>query len=1156
MKKTLLFFVSFGIVLSGSSAEHTLFSKLSGKSEINIMELQNSITGIVTGPEGPLEGVTVTVKGTSVSTVTDMDGQYSIEAEEGNTLIFSSIGFRSQEVPINDSTVNVELKGDDTSLDEVVVVGYGQQKKANLTGAVSSINTKENLESRPIADVGRAIQGASPGLSVTIPSGEIGSDPSIKIRGALGSFESGSEPLVLVDNVEVPSIQYVNPNDVEDITVLKDAAASSIYGAKAAFGVILITTKDGADSEKINVNYSNNFSFQNPYKKLEMGRVNALKYTVDALDRVGAVKTGAFYMVSRENYEKAVEWEEKYGNSIGPDDPTVYGRDWYVDPGDPTVKYGVRTYDPYDYMIREWAPTQTHNASVSGAVGKTRFNTSFAALDQKGMMKAGNSDKFTRYNGSIKVNTEVHDRVKIRAGALFSQRNKVYPYITNSTTADHWLYMYRWGPIYPMGVDEYGNILRSPHGEAEMANDARMKRNYMNLNIGSTIDLMDNWTVDIDYSFSNEDYNWLRNGTRYTAADTWVAANKRVNDNGDQVYVDEEGNEVDPATSGAIPAYDLNYHTYTAKGSAPDHIYARSENQYKHTINAYTTYNLRLQDMHDFKFMVGLNRVTDNGSYNWTERPELLDIHNPQFDLATGVYDGSGGQNWGAQLGYFGRINYVFKDRYLFEGNLRYDGSSNFPADLKWRWFPSMSAGWVVSEEPFMDWSREVLDQFKLRASWGTIGNQKVRPNLYVADMDNYQSSWIVGSDKGNAVGVPSFIDPEVTWEDIETINFGLDARFFNNQFGVTVDVYQRNTNNMFAPLEGTTFTLGGEAPLGNFGKLETKGYEIEIDYNHQFDNGLGINLRASLDDTKSRMYGYTSLRTIGVNYDGRVYGDIWGYETDRLYQLDDFVLDSDNKPQLVDLTEDMTKWYGSGGEKAYELKEGPNGEKPVYQPRLQNSGEFYFGPGDVKFKDLNGDGEIDDGEGTIDNPGDKRIIGNSTPRFQYGFRVGADYEGFDFSVFFQGVGKRELWGAGFLAIPGFNTSDGAMPAAIVDDYWTPENTGAFYPAAYNNAGAEDVNNMQVQSRYLLDMSYLRVKNLTLGYSLPYSFINKAKISNLRVYLSLENFFTWDKLRGLPIDPEEVPGISMFNDENYNSGRTGVGTPTFKSASFGVQLNF
>lgn len=1117
---------------------------------------QKSVSGKVTDASDnqPLPGVTVFVKGNNMrSAQTNVQGEYTINVNTGDVLVFQFIGMENAERTVGSSnTINVVLQASTQNLEEVVVVGYGTQRKGNLTGAVSSISVKENLESRPIADVGRAIQGTTPGLSVTIPSGEVGTDPTIRIRGAISSVQGNSSPLILLDNVEIPSIQYVNPDDIESITVLKDAASSSIYGAKAAFGVILLTSKTGTSAEKVNVNYSNNFSYQNPFKKFEMGRVNALKYTMDALDRIGAPETGAFYKVNRESYERAVEWEKKYGSTIGPNDPTVYGRDWYVDPGSPTKKYGVRTYDPYDYMIREWAPTHTHNLSLNGTVNKTRYTASFGALDQSGMLKPGDSDNFSRYNAALRLSTELNKYVTMRGGAMFAQRNKTYPYATNSTTADPWLYMYRWSSLYPMGYDDNHNPIRSPWSENRAANDASMLRNYINLNAGATFNINSDWKVDVDYNFTNEDYGWRRNGTRFTGANSWVAAKQRFDASGNPVYVNGEGQVVSATDPGAMLAYDLSNDTYTANGSNPDHIYQRSENEYRHTLNAFTTYELNLTQDHDFKFIAGLNRVTFNGTYHWAQRTDLIDITNPQFDLAVGDVTGSGGEYWDSQLGFFGRVNYAFQNKYLLEGNLRYDGSSKFPTDLQWRWFPSFSAGWVASEESFMEWTKPVLSNLKFRGSWGTIGNQTVPSDLYISNMTAGQTNWLVNGDRTNSVGTPKLNVPSVTWEDIESLDLGVDARFFANRLGVSFDWYQKKTNNMFAPLEGTTWTIGSAAPLGNFGTLTTKGIELAVDFTHRFDNGLGINFRANLDDSKSVFSGYTSQRTTGVNYDGRVYGDIWGYETDRLYQYSDFVLDANGQPQLVNLTSDMTKYYTSGGGKVYLL----NGDHPVYQPRFQNSTNFYFGPGDVKFKDLNGDGEIDNGDGTIDNPGDMKIIGNSTPRYQYGFRLAADYKGFDISTFFQGVGARKVWGVGFLAIPGFNVADGAMPASFVDDYWTPDNQGAFYPAAFNNAGGTNTNNMQIQSRYLLDMSYLRIKNITLGYTIPRDILDRVKINNLRVYASLENFFTWDKLNGLPIDPEEVAGNSIFNSSNYNSGRTGVGTPTFKSASFGIQLNF
>ncbi len=1131
-----------GVVALGNHASWTNASSV----------LQNTVTGTVSGPDGPLAGVTVSVVGSSVKASTDESGKFSISAAVGSTLRFSYVGYESKEVTVAGNTMSVTLQSSSDLLDEVVVVGYGTQKKGNLTGAVSTISVKDNLEGRPIADVGRGIQGVTPGLTVTVPSGEVGSDPRIKIRGAVASLQASGDPLILLDNVEIPSIQYVNPDDIESITVLKDAASSSIYGAKAAFGVILITTKTGAKGEKIDISYSNNFSFQNPFKQYEMGRINALKYTKDAMERVGANISGAFYYVTPEGYELAKEWDDKYGSTLGPNDPTVFGRDWIVDPTTPSRKIGLRTYDPYDYMVREWAPTITNNASINGSVGRTKYTATFGHIAQSGMLKAGDSDKFKRANAAVRVSTDVSDYLTLRAGAMFSQRQKLYPYATISTTADPWYYMYRWSSVYPMGLDENGSKIRSPWSEYEDANEASMKRNYINLNAGATVNMTKNWRLDVDYNFTNEDYDWFRPGTRFTAANSWIAPIKRLDANGNQVYVDNTGAVVAAGSPGAIAAYDLNTHEYTAPGANPDHVYARAAYEYKHTFNAFSTYNLNLENGHEFKFMLGSNLVSDYGKYNWTQKTNLLDLSNPQFDLASGTVTGSGGTFWTSQVGFFGRVNYAYKNKYLLEANARYDGSSKFVDDLIWRWFTSASAGWVASEENFMQWAKPALSHLKFRGSYGVIGNQAVPASLYTPNMFPYETLWIGGQNKYYGVPTPTFSLRDISWEDLETIDFGVDARFLNNKLGLVFDYYVRNTNNMFVGLQGTTWTTGGAAPLGNFGTLKTKGYEVAVDYNHRFNNGLGINVRANFDDAISRFYNVTSQRTTGSYYDGSAYGDIWGYETDRLYQMDDFVLGADGKPKLIKLTEDMTKYYANGDGQAYQLKD-PNG---VYQPRLENTNTFNFGPGDVKFKDLNGDGEIDNGDGTVDNPGDRKIIGNTTPRYNYGLRLGADYKGFDFSIFFQGTGQRAMWGNGALAIAGFNTADGAMPAAIVNDYWTPDNTGAFYPAAFNNAGSNDANNMQVQSKYLLDLSYTRIKNITFGYVLPKSFIAPAKLSNVRVYVALENFFTWDKLNGLPIDPEVVSGFSMFNEDNYNAGRTGVGTPTFKSASFGVQLNF
>ena len=1106
------------------------------------------ITGNIVDIYGdPIIGANIIEMGTSNGTITDINGAFSLDVANDAVVQITYIGYHSQNVNTSGNTnFNITLIEDAQSLEEVVVVGYGTQRKESLTGAVSSINVEETLGSRPISDVGRGLQGSTPGLSVIIPSGEVGSDPLIKIRGQIGSFEGGSQPLILLDNVEIPSIQIVNPNDIESISILKDAASASIYGAKGAFGVVLITTKKGANQDRVDVQYSNNFAWQNISKKMEMGMLDAMEYSILSMERVGASVAGAFWQITRESYEKSKDWHSTYG-SMGPDQEMVYGRDWYVDANN--RKLGLRTYDPYDYMIREWTPTMTHNLSVNGRSGKTNFNVGLGYLHQTGLMEPAKHDDFTRYNGTIRLSTEVSKYVTLRAGAIYSNRDKRYPYITNSTTADPWLYLYRWGPVQPMGT-ENGDPIRSPASEARQANTANQENKYFNVNVGALVNLTDNWTVDFDFTNANETYINNRLGTRYTALNSWGGALPLNDESGNRIYVNDLGQSVPSTTQGALPGYHLSLTEYTGHGANPDHIYRNVLNGVTNTLNIFTTYNLNLKQDHAFKFMLGMNRVTYDGKNNWSQQTDLADITNPQFGKAVGTMTSGGNTYWDAQLGYFGRINYALKNRYLLEGSLRYDGSSKFPSRLWWRFFPSVSAGWMITEEPWMEWIQPTVSWMKIRGSWGVIGDQTVPSGLYSPSMTTTQTMWLDGAAKTVAVGTPSAITRDITWQDLENANLGLDLRFFNNALGVTFDVFRRDTKNMIVPGEGVSLTFGAGAPKGNFGSMRTEGWDLSVDYKHTFANGLAISLMGTMSDAVTTILKYGDTQSVDGWYEGKKYGEIWGYRTDRLYQESDFVLDANGNPERIVLTANESAKYA--GRTANKLSDS-NG---VYQAFLQNNSNFFFGPGDVKFVDLNGDGEIDAGSRLIDDHGDLEIIGNSTPRFEYGLRLGADWHGVDASVFLQGIGSRQVWGVGFLSTPGFHASDGAMPQTIAGDFWRPDRTDAYYPAPYNMAGSNSGNNMQVQSKYLLDMSYLRIKNITVGYSFPPSVINKVMINQLRVYLSLENFFTFDNLRGLPIDPEVISGYSMFNDTNYNSGRTGVGTPTFKSGSVGLQINF
>lgn len=1115
-------------------------------------QLQTQIVnGLVVDVNGePVIGASVVEKGTTNGGITDINGKFTLNVKPGSTLQISFVGYQTQEVKAT-KTVKVVLKEDSELLSEVVVVGYGTQKKANLTGAVATVDVNKTLDSRPIADIGRGLQGSVPGVNITIPTGEIGSDPLIKIRGQIGSISGNNTPLILLDNVEIPSIQIVNPNDVQSISVLKDAASSSIYGSKAAFGVILITTKSGAQTDKFEVSYSNNFSWQDPAKSIEIGGIEALQYTLDAqINRGEPMPAGGFWRISPESLEKAIEWQKQYGGKVKWNDPVVYGRDWYYDGKD---KYGYRLYDAAKAMVRNWAPTMSHNLSVNGKSGKTSYNIGLGYLDQSGMSKTAKKDDLKRYNASVSVTSELNKYLTVRASSIYSDRNKRYPGIGN-TSADPWLYMYRWSPLFPMGVTEHGNPLKEPSYEMAASNTDNLQNKYYNVNLGFTLNITKNWDVKFDYTYDRQTSETNSSVTQYEAGATWYAPTAWI-ENGSQVFVNEQGERVD---TGGMPAYRFPVEKYyNSSGPGASQVGYQNKSVDNNTFNIYTTYNLQLgaEKEHAFKFMVGMNRVTSKWSSHKGWKTNLIDLTNPQFPLASGDQFIEGDRNWEAQLGFFGRLNYSFEDRYFLEANIRRDGSSKFPKNLQWRWFPSFSAGWVFTNESFMKPVENILSFGKFRASWGSIGDQTVSNTLYKAILADGQSSWLDGSgNKMPLYGTPSLVDSDISWQEIETLDFGVDLRFFKNKFGVTFDWYRRDTKNMIIEGESLPVTLGATAPKGNYGSLRTKGWELSADFTHRFSNGLGINVMASISDATTYITkGADYLtpwedRKLGTTYStGRRYGDIYGFVTDRLFQKEDFVYGADGQIEKITVIYNGTAHTTNKQSSPY----------PVYQVHYEDNNKLIFAPGDVKFVDLDGDGYITPGTGTNGNPGDQTVIGNSTPRYEYSFRLGADYKGIDFSIFFQGIGKRQIWGSGQLAIPGYNAKEGALPKTFTTDYWTEERTDAFYPRAWNLGGSNTGFSMQKQSRYLLDMSYLRIKNITLGYTFPENLLSKVYISKARLYMSLENFFTFDKLNGLPIDPEAISGYSMFrSDSNYNLGRTGMGTPVFKTLSCGVQLTF
>lgn len=1118
------------------------------KAEVD--QTRKTIQGTVVDIKGEaVIGANIVEVGTNNGTVTDINGNFNLNVDNEAILRISFIGYLEQTVNTQGKTsFNIILREDTKSLDEVVVVGYGTQKKANLTGAVSSINVEDVLGSRPISDVGRGLQGTIPGLSVTISSGEVGSQPTLKIRGQIGSIEGSSNPLILVDNVEVSNLQLINPNDIESVSVLKDAAASSIYGSKAAFGVILVTTKKGALTESNEITYSNFMSWQKPFKDIEIAGIEGLEYTLDAHKNMnGAGPAGGFWRIDDESLAKAKEWQEKYAGVVGTYDPVIYGRDWIFRDGQ---KYGYRIYDPVETMVKNSAFSQNHNLSLNGRRKDTSYNLGIGYLGQKGMMKPAKHDDFRRYTGSISLNTKLTDFFSVRGGAMYSDATKRYPNSATGFSADPWLYLYRWSRLFPTAVKDHGNEIRDPYFDTKNAHDAINRNRYTNLNLGTTIDFTDKWDLKADYAFSSQFNQNSSSRPTMSGGLHWYAPVEWKDENGNQVYVDDEGNVV---VTGGMPGYMFPMTEYISADQS--YIYKNTYASDMHTLNIVSTYDLMLNDAHRFNFMLGSNIVGNKWESHWSQRNNLIDNNNPQFEFAVGTQQSGGGTNWDSQVGFFGRMNYSFMDKYLLEANLRYDGTSKFPTNLRWRWYPSFSGGWVITNESFMEPLNPVLSFAKLRGSWGVIGDQSVSNSLYLAMMDIAENNWIGNNGKKVfEMGNPNAISAGIGWQDIETINLGLDMRFFRNQLGFVFELYQRYTKNMIIAGEALPATYGSTAPKGNFGNLRTRGWEIAADYSHRFENGLRIGVNANLSDaitdiTKAADWNTPwENRYINNTYTtGKRYGDIYGYVTDRLYQKGDFVYDENGNFKQTTII-----WEGNA-----KVTNQLAGNNPVYQTYFEDGNQILLmKPGDVKFVDVNGDGYITPGKSTFGDPGDRVVIGNTTPRYEYGLRLDADYKGFDLAVFFQGVGKRSIWGDGQLAIPGYHVKDGAMPLVFAKNYWREDRTDAFYPRAWNLSGTNSGYVMVPQTRYLLDMSYFKIKNITFGYSIPERFLQHIYLKNARIYCSLENFITFDNLHGLPIDPEAVSRYSMLRSEGeYNLGRTGTSNPTFKSASLGVQIS-
>lgn len=1048
----------------------------------------------------PVSGANVVASNTTYGTTTDSLGRFSLDVRGAKTIAVSAVGYGTKTVGVSNAiNLRIALEPTAGNLEQVVVVGYGTQKKINLTGAVATVDIDKTLGSRPIPDVSRGLQGSVAGLTITTPTGEIGTNPAIRLRGMTGSLNSpnGAQPLILVDNVELPNLQMINPDDIESISVLKDAASASIYGTRAAWGVILITTKSGKKGiDRSKISYSNNFSWSKPTIAPEVASApDGAEMALKAYQRINPTTTsfgalGLYYDL--EGIQKMRDWEQQYGGQdLGPE--MVLGRDWEIRSG---RLYFYRPWDAADLFMRDYTPQQTHNLTVSGSSKRTSYNLNLGYLNQEGVLKV-NPDKFDRYNINLGINTSVTDWFDARGKAILSRTIKTRPYYFSSETYDPWYYLYRWQKTFPYGTYE-GKPFRNAITDVQQAKMSQFQDNLTRISVGGTAKILPGLTIDADFTYARNSDNVHHTGGQASGWDFWAGAGS------------------------------FDYRPYTS--ATYDRVIYSSYWDERKVFKAFATFVKSVSD-HDFKVMAGTDVESYETWFQSSERRGLLDPNFGEPDLATGDQFVDGNHDHWATLGYFGRFNYSWKKKLLLELNGRFDGSSSFPRKDQWGFFPSVSAGYIISEEEFMQPISNILSLLKVRGSWGEIGNQAVGANKFLPTMNPTNSGWYVNNTNMRTIGTPQLVSPSLSWETVTTLDLGLDARILNNKLGVTFDWYKRTTSDMIGPGITLPGTLGTSVPVMNFGELTTTGWELTIDWNHRFSNGINFSAMAVLSDFREELTKFANTsKLLNTNFEGKVLGDIWGYETDRFFIKDDFMQDANGNL----LTDAQGHWI---------MKDGVSTQKQW------EASWFFYGPGDIKYRDLNGDGVIDFGANSLDDHGDMRVIGNSTPRYQYGLRLNAEWKGIEIGLFIQGVGKRDFWANGPLVIPGYRHGEAWYEHQL--DYWTEDRPNAFYPRPTDQAQSNNTRNFLPQTKYLLNMAYTRLKNLTVAYTLPVKLISKLHMQSARIYLSGENLFEIDDLK-VPIDPETDYTTAGLGDPN-TFGRV---YPYRRTFSAGLQVSF
>jgi len=1005
---------------------------------------QKTVSGkVVDNEDLALPGVSVIVKGTTIGTVTGNDGTFSItNVNPDATLVFSFVGMTPQEIAVGTKTeFNVSMVSESIGLDEVVAIGYGTQKKANLTGSVG-MATAERLENRPIVSTGQGMQGVIPNLNITFQNGDPASSANFNVRG----FESinGGNPLILVDGVPM-DLERLNPNDIASVTVLKDAAAGAVYGARAAFGVILVETKKGK-SGKIRVTLSTEQSMSKPI------------YLIDPVE---------------DPYLFVTEWNKANVRTSGNpsyDDNYVQGTKKYSENPVPENEWGVyngelRYYGFNDYqnkLITDFAPQQKYDMNISGSTEKSNYYVSFGYLNKDGYLKnEEKNESYERYNVMMKADFKINDWLTLEEKIVFNSQVSDKPHFYNwdvniNTSA-------RKKPIEPLTFPDL------PYYLAEGDRDKYAQ--YIGMGFGA-VNFMPYLEQGGRETFTTND-TWLTQGVNITPL-------KGLSIRGDFSYRTYWRERQDVAAKiNVIRTQDLKQSNMIDNGLSGDDFIQNEINRSEYyAFNTYAEYTVDQIENHYIKAMVGFNQEWGANRTVMATARQLVTPLITDLNATTGAQQTSGGKNHLSLRGVFFRLNYSFKDRYLLEVNGRYDGTSRFPTDSRFGFFPSFSAAWRLSNEGFMASTRGWLDNLKIRASYGELGNQQLNSFYpYIASMGIGQSSYIMsGANRTPYVSPAGLVSNDLTWETVVTKNLGIDVTVLNQRLDASFDIYTRDTKDMLTRVIYPEL-LGTQAPQDNAADLRTSGWELSVTWHDKIGDDWQYGINLALADNQSEVTKYDNpTGSLSEHYVGKKMGEIWGYVTEGIFQTDDEAKAHADQAQLG------ANWRA----------------------------------GDIKYKDLNGDKKITPGKNTLADPGDQQIIGYSHPRYSYGINPDVSYKNWSLDIFFQGLFRDYLPTNGnWMAFYPYNA--GHMEYYYITESWTPENPNAYFAAA--TMGTNTKKNIQPQSRYVQNGAYIRLKNLTLNYNLPHEWMNKVGLSDAQIYFAGMNLWEATKMHK-PIDPE------------------------------------